>query len=76
MANYEKEDEIKSLRQKGLTYEQISSVLRSRSNNQRGFSARSIRRFCNENNIGNQTVPDDILSAQVSAAVQKVKRLL
>ena len=42
---------VKELILIGKTYEEISEILKGEAPNARGLSARSVRRFCNENHI-------------------------
>ena len=44
--------EMTSFIQSGMTYDQISSMLQSKNPSARGLSPRSIRRFCQVNNLG------------------------
>ena len=45
--------EIESFIRRGLTYEEISVLLRRRNpSSSRGLSSRSVRRFCTENGLG------------------------
>lgn len=44
-------DRVKKLVLAGKTYEEISRILTSEATTRRGFSARSVRRFCNDNQI-------------------------
>ena len=51
-------EEIRNFIEHGLSYEEISSELELRYPGITGFSTRSIRRFCKENNINkNCTLP-------------------
>ena len=43
--------EIRSMVEDGYTHEQISELLQQQSYGERGFSARSVRRFCSEHDI-------------------------
>ena len=43
--------EIRSMVEDGYTHEQISEFLQQQSYGVRGFSARSVRRFCSEHSI-------------------------
>ena len=44
--------EMKNFIQSGMTYDQISSMLQSKNPTARGLFPRSIRRFCQINNLG------------------------
>ena len=44
--------EMKNFIQSGMTYDQISSMLQSKNPTGRGLFPRSIRRFCQINNLG------------------------
>ena len=44
--------EMKNVIQSGMTYDQISSMLQSKNPTARGLFPRSIRRFCQINNLG------------------------
>ncbi|XP_064383624.1 uncharacterized protein LOC135351363 isoform X2 [Halichondria panicea] len=57
-------DEVFEMVTSGMTHEDISNTLKTRFPGIRGFSARSVRRFCSENGIHK---PD---SAQVDAVVE------
>ena len=43
--------EIRSMVEDGYTHEQVSEFLQQQNHGVRGFSARSVRRFCSEQNI-------------------------
>ena len=44
-------EQVKKLVLAGKTYEEISTILKAETGNDRGYSARSIRRFCHDNQI-------------------------
>ena len=66
-----KEDMIGFFQQK-KTYEEISRILQNRYPGKRGFSTKSIQRFCKENNVSPRTSNNE-LQVMVSAAVSEVR---
>lgn len=66
-------DEIKHFIDIGMTYEDISDRLRSMYPNDRGLSARSVRRFCKSNKINrNCTLSQSDKNKVVLAAIDQV----
>ena len=62
-------ERVKKLILTGKTYEEISDILISEQpTEKRGLSARSIRRFCNDNQIDNKSL---IGKKQLDETVQK-----
>ena len=60
---------------RGMTYLQVSEHLKLTYHHERGFSERNIRKFCADNCIrkaGKTFVPNDVLEATVSSAVDQV----
>ena len=61
--------EIELMISLNMTYSEISSVLRRKIGTRRGFSARSVRRFCRRQGISRQTYALDRL---ITACIQLV----
>ena len=68
------EDFVRESRLKGKTYDDISVSLRTLYPRQRGFSARTIRRFCKESGIHRTSrLPSTDLNRVVATAVSQVR---
>lgn len=61
---------IVELRKNGLTFKEISSKLQRNYPQQRGFSERSVCRYCKEQNI--EKMDDDEVDEVVEEAVKEV----
>ena len=61
---------IVELRKNGLTFKEISSKLQQNYPQQRGFSERSVRRYCKERNI--ERMDDDEVDEVVEEAAKEV----
>ena len=73
ISNFVSVTEMTSFIGKGLSYEEISDVLISKHPSQRGFSKRSIRRFCKENKINkNYSSNDTEKSSQINIHLREV----
>ena len=66
--------EVSNMVLKGMTHKQISEELRSRFPSARGFSERSIRRYCAEHNIHKLKGPD--LDVAVRQATEEVRCII
>jgi len=55
----------------GKTYQQISDALKQRFPDERGFSLRSVRRFCSNNGLST-TMSKENLERRVTSAVDEV----
>ena len=56
---------------KGMTYLQVSEYIKANYSEDRGFSERSIRKFCKENEIRPSGRPPTVSDEELSCAVEK-----
>ena len=63
---------IKALLKRSYTMQEISDLLRKRNPNVRGFSLRSVRRFCQDHDLSPREIANSELQNIARQAVEKV----
>ena len=65
--------DVKSFIEQGLSYEEISSQMKSLHPSAGGLSKRSIRQFCKEHNTNkNRTMPEESKKEAIQASISQV----
>ena len=67
-----KKDFIEALLKRNYTMQEISDLLRKRNPNVRGFSLRSVQRFCQDHDLSPREITNTELQNIVRQAVEKV----
>lgn len=63
--------DVEELIKTGKTYKEISDILKTRFNGDRGFSVSSVKRFCSRNGLST-IVSSETLELEISHAVDEV----
>ena len=67
-----KKDFIEALLKRNYTMQEISDLLRKRNPNVRGFSLRSVQRFCQDHDLSPRETTNTELQNIVRQAVEKI----
>ena len=65
-------DLMEALLKRNYTMQEISDLLRKRNPNVRGFSLRSVQRFCQDHDLSSREITNSELQNIVRQAVEKV----
>ena len=74
-----KDDIANAIQSERYTLAQVVAYLTERHGHMKGFSERTLRRYCNENGIRASSkayVADDVLAESVEEAIEQVRRVM